>query len=166
MSRFTYSLTNDNALTITYEASSSEKTPPTLTNHPCFNLSGSLQEDFRQHLVMLDCSHLVELDEQLIPTEKILDMEGTPFDFRSDRQLTVQTDQPGVVMYTFTGLSDDLQLKEKRSSRYLGVCLGIQATPASLHHKNKDFPSIILEANVPYRKETTFTFDVISEEYR
>lgn len=199
--KVTYTLTNDNALTIHYEAASSKKTPLTLTNHSYFNLSGNLKEDIQQHQVTLDSSQFVELDEQLIPTGKIVDAEGTSFDFRngrkikdgieaddvqnknagngydhyfifdhqkpesvqvvdpqSKRQLTIETDQPGMVMYTSTGLSDDLQLKERMSSRYLGVCLETQSSPASLHHDG--FPSVILEANEPYRKQTTFTFGI------
>lgn len=58
----TYTLTNDNALTVTYEATSSKKTPLTLTNHSYFNLSGNLQDDIRNHLVTIDSSQFVELD--------------------------------------------------------------------------------------------------------
>lgn len=202
--KVTYTLTNDNALAITYQATSSKKTPLTLTNHSYFNLSGGLQKDIQNHQITLDSSRFVELDDQLIPTGKILDVEGTPFDFRNGRKikdgiqsdyqqnlnagkgydhyfifdheqpesvqvteeksrrlLKIKTDQPGMVMYSSTGLSDDLQLKERNSSLYLGLCLETQGSPASLHHEG--FPSVILEANEPYHTQTTFTFDVIND---
>jgi aldose 1-epimerase len=76
----------------------------------------------------------------------------------SGRILKVKTNQPGIVMYTGNGLTDDLELLEGKSKQYLGVCLETQSSPASLHHE--DFPSVILEPNEKYEKQTTFSFRI------
>lgn len=83
----TYTLNNDNELSITYEGESDKKTVLTATNHSYFNLSGNLKSDIQEHVITLDSSKFVELDEELIPTGKILDVDGTTFDFREGRQM-------------------------------------------------------------------------------
>ncbi|SFM19321.1 aldose 1-epimerase [Gracilibacillus orientalis] len=81
----TYTLNNDNAFTITYEGMSDQKTVLTSTNHSYFNLSGNLQSDITDHEITLDSSKFVELDEELIPTGNILDVNDTVYDFRNGR---------------------------------------------------------------------------------
>jgi aldose 1-epimerase len=83
----TYTLNNDNQLLLTYEAKSDQTTPITLTNHAYFNLSGDLKQTIQNHYVTINSSKFVELDAELIPTGKILDVEGTSFDFRGGRVL-------------------------------------------------------------------------------
>lgn len=76
----------------------------------------------------------------------------------SGRVMTIETDQPGVVMYTANGLDAGLALAERPSTKHLGVCFETQAPPASLHHDG--FPSIILQAGETYQQQTIFTFSV------
>ncbi|SER90513.1 aldose 1-epimerase [Gracilibacillus ureilyticus] len=83
----TYTLTNDNALSITYEGVADQKTVLTSTNHSYFNLSGNLESDIQEHEITLDSSKFVELDEQLIPTGDIVNVDNTAFDFRQGRQM-------------------------------------------------------------------------------
>lgn len=92
----TYTLTNDNEFIIDYEAVSDQKTPLTLTNHSYFNLSGNLKDTVRQHIVKMDCNKILELDEELIPTGKLMETTGTPFDFRHGKKLAegFQSDHP------------------------------------------------------------------------
>ncbi|RCW64262.1 aldose epimerase family protein [Saliterribacillus persicus] len=75
---------------------------------------------------------------------------------KSGRELKVTTDQPGVVMYTSNNLPEDLNLRERESAKYLGLCLETQASPASIHHDG--FPSVWLEKDEKYFTKTTFTF--------
>ncbi|MEK4149574.1 aldose epimerase family protein [Robertmurraya sp. FSL W8-0741] len=86
----TYTLTNDNEFILDYEASSDQTTPLTLTNHSYFNLSGDLKRSIEEHRVMIFSSKFVELDMDLISTGKLIDVEGTPFDFRNGG-LTLKT---------------------------------------------------------------------------
>lgn len=83
----TYSLNNANQLIIDYGATTDKATYLTLTNHSYFNLSGNAKETILQHELILDSNTIAELNEDLIPTGKIIDTTNTPFDFRNKRKL-------------------------------------------------------------------------------
>ena len=78
----TYTLTADNALRIEYRAQSDAETPLNLTNHSYFNLTGSAENDILGEELQIFADGITEADESLIPTGKILPVEGTPYDFR------------------------------------------------------------------------------------
>ncbi|KAB8137683.1 galactose mutarotase [Gracilibacillus oryzae] len=82
-----YTLNNQNELSIAYEGIADQKTVLTATNHSYFNLSGNLKTDIQDHEIKLDSSKFVELDEALIPTGKIVDVDNTAFDFRQGRPM-------------------------------------------------------------------------------
>jgi aldose 1-epimerase len=76
-----YTLTDDNELKIDYKATTDKKTVVNLTNHSYFNLSGDTKTDILGHQVSLAASRFVPVDKTLIPTGKLQDVKGTPFDF-------------------------------------------------------------------------------------
>lgn len=82
----TYWLTTDNDFIIDYEAESDQDTALTLTNHTYFNLSG-LKDTVGQHVVTMNSDRFLELDEELIPTGKLVDVSNTPFDLRHGKSL-------------------------------------------------------------------------------
>jgi aldose 1-epimerase len=79
----TYTLTNDNELRIDYKATTDKKTIVNLTNHSYFNLSGNTKTDILNHTVSLAASKFLPVDKGLIPTGRLEDVKGTPFDFTS-----------------------------------------------------------------------------------
>jgi aldose 1-epimerase len=83
----TYTLTNHNELILDYSATTDKTTALTITNHSYFNLSGNLAETIQNHIVTIDSDKFVELDEELIPTGKKIDVTDTPFDFRLGRKI-------------------------------------------------------------------------------
>jgi aldose 1-epimerase len=85
--KVTYTLNNENQLSLFYEATSDQTTPLTLTNHCYFNLSGDLKSTVQDHHVTIDSHQFVELDEELIPTGAKPQVVGTTFDFRQGRRL-------------------------------------------------------------------------------
>lgn len=74
----------------------------------------------------------------------------------SGRRLNITTNQPGVVMYTSNNLDEGLQLSFGLSRKHLGVCFETQASPASLKYDH--LPTVMLDANDVYRKQTCFAF--------
>src|SRR5699024_9534914 len=72
-------------------------------------------------------------------------------DETSGRILRIQTNQPGVTMYTANGLTDDIPLKERTSDKHLGVCFETHAPSASLHYEG--LPDILLQPDETYRKQ-------------
>lgn len=83
----TYTLTEDNRLTIDYEAESDADTPLNLTNHSYFNLGGHSDGSVLSQLALIHADQLTEPDQNLIPNGKLVSIEGTPMDFREEKSL-------------------------------------------------------------------------------
>ncbi len=77
----TYELTNDNAVKISYEATTDKNTVVNLTNHSYFNLNGIGSGTVLNHTVQLKAANYTPIDSTSIPTGKIDPVAGTPFDF-------------------------------------------------------------------------------------
>ncbi len=92
--RVTYELLMDQ-LFITYEAETDKATVLNLTNHAYFNLAG--EGTILDHIAYINASRYTPVNEELIPTGELANVEGTPFDFR----------KPHVIGERFTELSGD-----------------------------------------------------------
>ena len=75
----TYTLSDDNALRIDYEAETDKATLVNLTNHAYFNLAGG--GDVLDHEVMLAAAQYTAVDADLIPTGEIRPVAGAALDF-------------------------------------------------------------------------------------
>ena len=81
--KVTYALTPDNALSITYHATTDKATVLNLTNHCYFNLSGDPGKDCLDEVLWLDANQFTAVDADVAVTGEVLSVEGAPFDFRS-----------------------------------------------------------------------------------
>ena len=81
--RLTVSLDEQNGLQLHYQAETDADTLCNLTNHAYFNLNGHYRGDILGHELRVNASRFAETDEQLIPTGRLLPVEGTPLDFRT-----------------------------------------------------------------------------------
>ncbi len=79
----TYGWSEDNELSILYEASTDADTLLNVTSHGYFNLNGEGTGDILSHELFIDADMITELDDTQAPTGKLLPVEGTPFDFRT-----------------------------------------------------------------------------------
>ena len=170
----TYTLTDDNAIDIGYEATTTAPTIINMTNHSYFNLSGdpanhSICDDY----LYLNASTFTPADNTCMTTGEILPVEGTPMDFTtmhrigdmidSDYEqlitLKVYTDEPGIQMYTGNFLDGTLTGKggvvyNKRAA----ICLETQHYPDS---PNKpQWPSVVLRPGQTYTSHCTYAFSV------
>jgi aldose 1-epimerase len=82
-----YGLTKSNEIIANYEARSSAPTPVNLTNHSYFNLAGEGRGVISTHEICLYSSSYVEVNEQLIPTGRLIPVRDTPFDFRTRKPM-------------------------------------------------------------------------------
>lgn len=79
--KVTYQITNDNAMKVSYEATTDKTTVVNLTNHAFFNLNGESSGTILNHLVQIHADNYTPIDATLIPTGKVEPVAGTPFDF-------------------------------------------------------------------------------------
>lgn len=80
--KVTYTLNDNNALEMEYEAVTNKNTVVNLTNHAFFNLNGEGSGTILNHQVQISASYFTPVDSTLIPTGKIEPVANTPFDFR------------------------------------------------------------------------------------
>lgn len=80
--KMVYTLTDDNEFKITYEATTDKPTVVNLSNHTFFNLKGESNGTILDHILTIKANSTTPVDRVLIPTGEIVDVEGTPFDFR------------------------------------------------------------------------------------
>ncbi|MCD7820938.1 MAG: galactose mutarotase [Clostridiales bacterium] len=83
----TYTLTDDNALIMDYQAAAAGDTVVNLTNHSYFNLSGHDSGSAQEQLLQIRASKVTAVGEGSIPTGEHFDVTGTPFDFRTPKPI-------------------------------------------------------------------------------
>ncbi|MDR2917754.1 MAG: galactose mutarotase [Tannerella sp.] len=88
-----YTLTNDNAIDIRYEATTDKPTIVNLTNHSYFNLSGVPGSQILDHQIMVNADRYTPVDSTLIPTG-IAPVDSTPMDLRQLTVIGSKIDEP------------------------------------------------------------------------
>ena len=190
----TFTLTDGGALRIAYDADTDADTPVNLTNHSYFNLDGSA--DVLAHRLQVFADRFCENDAGCLPTGRLLDVAGTPFDFRTEKALgadicaddeqlrlaggfdhnfclsgtraavlrseasgiclTVDTDRPGMQVYSSNCLTRRAGKGGHSMGRRGALCLETQLYPNAL--ALSDFPSPVLRAGRHLHSETVYSF--------
>jgi aldose 1-epimerase len=88
----TYTLTDENTLQVQYEATTDKPTIVNLTQHTYFNLTGDFSKTILEHELTMNANQLVPVNDKLIPTGDLIDVAGTPFDFRSAKVIGHEID--------------------------------------------------------------------------
>lgn len=104
----TYRLTDDDRLRIEYVARVDRATPVNLTHHAYFNLAGS--GDVLGHELEIEATRIVGVDRELIPTGRLLNAAGTPYDFTDAKSVGHDLDRLDVegydVSYVLAGFDE------------------------------------------------------------
>ena len=165
--RVGYALSEDDALAISYEATSDAPTVINLTNHSYFNLAGEGSGSIEGHILTIDSERVIEIDEELIPTGRFLAVEGTPLDFRRPRPIgqEIRSNHPltrfargydcSYVLRAGLGLREVAKVVEPESGR----CLVVETTEPSLAFYSGNFfdGSLIGASGRQYRQGDGFT---------
>lgn len=202
-----YKWSEDDTLTLNFEAKSDKDTVVNLTNHAYWNLGGADSGSVLKHEMRLAGSGWLPTDDTLIPTGEIDPVAGTPMDFmefkelgrdikadfpalkygkgydncwtidgwqpgrmsdgavtlrceESGRELVVDSDQPGVQIYTGNWLAGSPRNHSGRSYEdYDGVAIEMQGFPDAPNEPA--FPTQQLQAGDTYRRTIRFAFKTI-----
>ncbi|VGO16944.1 Aldose 1-epimerase [Pontiella desulfatans] len=76
----TYSLNDDGGLQLDYSATTDKKTVLNLTNHSYFNLAGAAGGSVHPQLIRINADHYTEVDDDSIPSGRLLPVAGTEMD--------------------------------------------------------------------------------------
>ncbi|MEM6365118.1 MAG: aldose epimerase family protein [Planctomycetota bacterium] len=88
-----YRWNDANELVITYSAVTDAATHVNLTNHSYWNLGGAGTGTARDHIATIHADQSLAVDDDLIPTGQLVDVAGTPLDFRTATALGDRLDQ-------------------------------------------------------------------------
>ena len=84
----TYSISEDDEFTIQYRGVSDKKTVFNMTNHCYFNLNGHDSGSIYSHELQINAARYTPVSSsKSIPTGEIAPVEGTPFDFRTVKEI-------------------------------------------------------------------------------
>ncbi len=82
-----YKLTADNAIDITYTATTDKPTVVNLTNHSYWNLGGDPSKDILDNELMVDADEITPIDSTFMTHGDFMKVDGTPFDFRKAKTI-------------------------------------------------------------------------------
>ncbi len=81
----TYTLTNDNAIDIAYNATTDATTVINMTNHSYFNLNGNPDQPITDNILYVNADYYTPVDSTYMTTGEIAPVAGTPMDFTTPK---------------------------------------------------------------------------------
>lgn len=172
-------------LAIEYTVKSEADTIGNFTNHAYFNLNGALDEKLSEtlsedekkalgaHEFMLAADFITEVDDELIPTGKILSVAGTMYDYRKQKTYDADLDT-NFCLNAYDAAEPKMNtaavLKGKKSGIKVEVitdqpgiqiynteteiCMETQHYPDSPNHES--FPSTVIKAGEIFNTKTVY----------
>ena len=86
----TYTLRDDNAIDIKYDATTDKKTVINMTNHSYFNLNGDPSVSSMNQVLYIAADSITPVDDTFMTNGEMMAVTGTPFDFNTPK--AIETD--------------------------------------------------------------------------
>ena len=87
VAKVVYTLTEDNAIDIFYEANTDKTTVINMTNHAYFNLNGNPSVHGMNQILYIASDSITPVDATFMTTGEMMAVTGTPFDFNTPRPI-------------------------------------------------------------------------------
>ncbi len=142
----TLSLSDDNAMTISYFAKTDRDTVVNLTNHTYFNLAGQGTGNVYDQQLQIFADSFTENDAACLPTGRFISVAGTPFDFTSPKCIGEQIDMDDPHLHCGNGYDHNFVLRgeglREAARAYCartGVGMEVQTTLPGLQFYSANF---------------------------
>jgi aldose 1-epimerase len=157
-----YTLKENNELSIDFSAETNKNTIINLTNHSYYNLKGEGSGDILGHSLEIFADKITPVDETLIPTGKLMNVENTPFDFRKPKKIGMDIQDTLIEQIRFgkgfdhcwvlNKASDSLKLAARLSEAESGRNLEVWTTDPSIQFYSGNFMNgtVIGKGGKPY----------------
>lgn len=129
-----------------YDAATDADTLCNLTNHSYFNLNGG--GSVLSHMLLIHADSFLENDVGCLPTGKILNVEGTPFDFRQTKEVGRDIDANNVQIHNCGGYDHSFCLNDtdaglrpvaQLSSAMTGITMRVATTMPGMQVYSANF---------------------------
>ena len=87
VAKVVYTLTEDNAVDIAYEATTDKRTVINMTNHAYFNLNGDPSVSSMNQILYIASDSITPVDDTFMTTGEMMAVAGTPFDFNTPKAI-------------------------------------------------------------------------------
>lgn len=121
--KVTYTITEDNAISIHYEGETDADTLLNMTNHSYFNLNGHSEGTIDDHNLLLNSDFYTPNNEACMPYGEVLSVKNTPFDFYAKETIGERFNQDSEQIKMFGGFDHNFALKD-RGYRLVGSLKG------------------------------------------
>ncbi|MBP5663742.1 MAG: galactose mutarotase [Bacteroidales bacterium] len=163
--RVTYTLTDDNALDIQYEAVTDSPTVINMTNHSYFNLNGDASTDILNNLLTIDADRYTPIGESFIPKGELASVDGTPMDFRQTKAIgrDIDTDFEQLRIgrgydhnWVLNTLGDDTRPCARLESPVTGIAMEVFTTEPGMQVYTGNFldGSVIGKNGIAYQQRS------------
>lgn len=116
-----YKLTDENAFSIEYQATTDKTTILNLTNHSYFNLSGEGDASVNDHILVMHASNYLPTDDTAIPYGDPEPVKGTPFDFTTPHTIGERIEDDFEQLHFGKGYDHTMVLDKKDGELALAV---------------------------------------------
>jgi aldose 1-epimerase len=129
----TYTLTDDNAIDIRYDATTDKKTVINMTNHSYFNLNGDPSVNSMNQILYLSADSITPVDDTFMTNGTMVAVADTPFDFNTPKAIEADVNNFDCEQIKFgKGFDHNWVLKTKGDINQVAAKLSSPITGISL----------------------------------
>jgi len=136
-----YTLNNDDELAVEFMATNDKACPVNLTNHCYWNLAGEGSGKVRDHELVLAADKYLPVDDTLIPTGDLADVQGAPLDFTQPERIGTRLDQIEGYDHCFVlrGEGGEMKLAARVKDPKSGRAMEIRTTQPGIQFYSGNF---------------------------